>query len=275
MKRPASVVRRLQWLFLFGMFVSPIFWGKDPDYFYPWGVLTFTCLSAGLAISLWLAPLKWVNLPACLFIAGALLNFAVMAANRGFMPVIDSWFYHSHGCWRIATPSDHLLFLCDRIRLVGQNTAMGWLGALMPESSLTARLADFLMAGTLTASVGDLLIFGSIPLSVFWPNLIGKKWRPGETARLTLKSIGIVALMLGFSLVTNHEHAMDDPESFIFFLTCFFIAGCCFASSNALSQRARRKDQAANSAVWDSFTPEKQEELRSLFRKITGKEPKC
>ena len=224
---------------------KPDFLGERSDYFYPWGVLAFTCLIAGFSVSLWLAPPKWANLPACLFLAGAISNFAVMAANHGFMPVIDPWFHHAHGCWRAAVPTDHLLFLCDRIRLVGQHTLMWWFAAvLLPDSLFRTRFADFLMAGALVLSVGDFLIFGSIPLSVFWPNLIGKKWGPGETARLTLKSIGIVALMLGFSLVTNHEHALD-PESFIFFLACFFIAGSCFAGSKALRQRARKLEMLA------------------------------
>lgn len=246
MKQPASAVRRFQWLLLFGMLASPLFWGKNPDSFYPWGVLGFGCGIVGLLVTLWLAPLKWTNLPHCLLLAGLILNFAVMAANRGFMPVIDPWLQRSHGCWRIAVPSDHLLFLCDRIRLVGQNTIMWWLGAMLPDSLFTIRLANFLMAGSLVASVGDFLIFGSIVLSVLWPVGARKTRAPGEVLRPFFAFITLVALVLGFlacRALATYPGQATDPEflmSLIVPVVCFSIAGCCFAKSRALRQRARR-----------------------------------
>jgi hypothetical protein len=194
-------------------------------------------------------------LPDYIFLAGVLSNFAVMFANHGFMPVIDPWFYHSRGCWRAAVPSDHLLFLCDRIRLVGQNTAMGWLGALLPDSFLTARLGDFLMAGAMTLSIGDVLIFGSILLSVLWPNFTGKKRAPGEILRLILAFVAIVSLALGLlacNALASYAGQATDPEflvSLVFPVVCFCVAGCCLAKCRSLRWSALTNELQIRTAL--------------------------
>lgn len=251
MKQPASANRRFQWLLVCGMYAAMLIWGKEPGGFYPWGILMFVCMITALSASLWSAPLKWANLPSCLFLAGVISNFAVMATNQGFMPVIDPWFHYSHRCWRPAVPSDHLLFLCDRIRLVGPDTIMWSLGASLPDVLFMTRFAGFLMAGVLTASVGDLLIFGSVVLTVLWPVGAGKTRAPGEVLRPILAFVTLVALVLGFlasRALATYPGQVTDPDflmSLIFPVVCFLIAGACFVKSKALRQRARRLEMLA------------------------------
>jgi hypothetical protein len=244
MKQPTAI-RRFQQLLLFGTIAALLLWGKAPNGFYPWGVLTFGCGIASLCLRYYYAvPRAWTRLPDYIFLAGVLSNFAVMLANHGFMPVIDPWF-RPMLCWKAALPTDHLLFLCDRIRLVGQNTTMGWIGALLPDSLLTARLGDFLMAGAMTLSIGDVLIFGSILLSVLWPNFTGKKRAPGEILRPILAFVAIVSLVLGLlacNALASYAGQATDPEflvSLLFPVVCFCVAGCSIAKSRALRRRAR------------------------------------
>jgi len=99
-------------------------------------------------------------------ILGVALNLTVMVANHGFMPVIDPW-VHAQGRWKIAEHGDHLLFLCDRFRLIGQQTFMAKIGEPLSDWSPTAGLGQFLMAGSFTVSIGDICISIAILLLVF------------------------------------------------------------------------------------------------------------
>ncbi len=46
-------------------------------------------------------------------------------------------------------------------------------------------------------------------------------------------------------------------------------------AANVIAYRRVRERRRKDRAVFDSFRPEKKEELRVLYRKVTGKEPKC
>lgn len=101
-------------------------------------------------------------------ILGVALNLTVMVANHGFMPVIDPW-VHAQGRWKIAEHGDHLLFLCDRFRLIGQQTLLAKLGEPLSDWSPTAGLGQFLMTASFTVSIGDILISTAIAmLALCW-----------------------------------------------------------------------------------------------------------
>jgi lipoprotein signal peptidase len=153
----------LKWVFLLPPIAGAWLSGRWPERLCRWHSLVpllAVLLLGGLLIKVRSAKSPILKAALSLVCAGALSNFAVLAANHGFMPVIDPW-SHPHGCWKMAAATDNLLFLSDRIRLVGQNTVMEQIGLSLPDWPPMFRIADILMMGVMTASVGDLLAFAA------------------------------------------------------------------------------------------------------------------
>jgi hypothetical protein len=139
-------------------------YGRWPESLCRWHsfVLLIAVLALwGLLIKLRSENKPWLKLGLLLLGTGGLSNFLALAANRGFMPVLDPW-ARPFGCWKAAEATDHLLFLCDQIRLVGQNTVMEQIGLSLPDWPPLDHVRDFLMMGSAPASVGDLFIFSAV-----------------------------------------------------------------------------------------------------------------